>query len=79
MGITQEPNAGDDGILNLCEAGAALDIFPSLGGADLGGFWTTQLNILRRNIYARFQNQRYLRLHGHWNCAMSFRLGHIDH
>ncbi|MBK8582439.1 MAG: SprB repeat-containing protein [Flavobacteriales bacterium] len=40
VGITQEPFAGNDAILNLCVSGTPVDAFPSLGGADLGGTWT---------------------------------------
>ncbi len=39
VSITDEPNAGDDAILNLCISGDAVTLFPSLGGADLGGSW----------------------------------------
>ncbi|MBL7940038.1 MAG: gliding motility-associated C-terminal domain-containing protein, partial [Flavobacteriales bacterium] len=40
VSVTQEPNAGDDAILNLCIAGSPIDVFPSLGGASPGGIWT---------------------------------------
>ena len=41
VSITEEPFAGTDAILNLCITGDAVDIFPSLGGADLGGTWSS--------------------------------------
>ncbi|MBK7111597.1 MAG: gliding motility-associated C-terminal domain-containing protein [Flavobacteriales bacterium] len=40
VAITNEPFAGNNAILNLCTAGSAIDIFPSLGGADIGGTWS---------------------------------------
>ncbi|HMC97563.1 MAG TPA: hypothetical protein VKG92_07925, partial [Flavobacteriales bacterium] len=40
VGVTQEPNAGSNAILNLCISGAPMDVFPSLGGADPGGTWS---------------------------------------
>ena len=40
VSVTQEPNAGQDAILNLCVAGSPVDVFPSLGGASLGGTWS---------------------------------------
>jgi len=40
VSTTQGPNAGDDAILNLCTAGSPVDVFPSLGGAALGGTWS---------------------------------------
>ncbi|MBL7952808.1 MAG: gliding motility-associated C-terminal domain-containing protein [Flavobacteriales bacterium] len=39
VSITQDPNAGQDAILNLCITGDPVDVFPSLGGADAGGTW----------------------------------------
>ncbi|QQS73892.1 MAG: gliding motility-associated C-terminal domain-containing protein [Flavobacteriales bacterium] len=38
--VSTEPDPGDDDILNLCAAGDPLDLFPVLGGADIGGSWT---------------------------------------
>ncbi|MBL7954933.1 MAG: gliding motility-associated C-terminal domain-containing protein, partial [Flavobacteriales bacterium] len=40
VAITDEPNAGEDAILNLCITGDMVTLFPSLGGADPGGTWT---------------------------------------
>ncbi|MEO8589149.1 MAG: T9SS type B sorting domain-containing protein, partial [Flavobacteriales bacterium] len=40
VSITQEPDAGSDAILNLCVSGDPVDIFLSLGGADIGGSWS---------------------------------------
>ncbi len=40
VAVTQLPNPGNDDILNLCIAGPPIDLFPVLGGADIGGTWT---------------------------------------
>ncbi|MBK9176080.1 MAG: gliding motility-associated C-terminal domain-containing protein [Flavobacteriales bacterium] len=40
IAVTQLPNAGSDAILNLCIVGDPVDLFGSLGGADIGGTWS---------------------------------------
>ncbi|MCB0758481.1 MAG: gliding motility-associated C-terminal domain-containing protein, partial [Flavobacteriales bacterium] len=40
VAVSTEPNPGEDNILNLCASGDPLELFPALGGADVGGSWT---------------------------------------
>jgi len=40
VAVTQLPNPGNDGILNLCVVGGPVNLFPVLGPADPGGTWT---------------------------------------
>jgi gliding motility-associated-like protein len=40
VGTVNDVFAGNSGILNLCATGDPIDLFPSLGGADLNGTWT---------------------------------------
>jgi gliding motility-associated-like protein len=39
VAVTDEPSAGNNSILNLCETGDPVELFPVLGGADAGGSW----------------------------------------
>ncbi|MCB9184627.1 MAG: gliding motility-associated C-terminal domain-containing protein, partial [Flavobacteriales bacterium] len=39
IAVTQLPNPGTDGLLNLCVASDPVELFPVLGGADTGGTW----------------------------------------
>jgi len=41
VGVTDEPFAGNNAILNLCITSDPVDLFPSLGAADPGGVWTS--------------------------------------
>ena len=42
--LLQEPNAGSDGTLNLCNATNVVDLFDSLAGTpDIGGTWSPSL------------------------------------
>ena len=44
VNLLQEPNAGSDGTLNLCNASNPVDLFDSLAGTpDLGGTWSPSL------------------------------------
>jgi len=40
IAVTQLPNAGNDAILNLCIVGDPVDLFGSIGSADIGGTWS---------------------------------------
>jgi gliding motility-associated-like protein len=43
--VLQEPNAGTDGTLNLCNATNTVDLFDSLAGTpDMGGTWSPALS-----------------------------------
>ncbi|EPR74970.1 conserved hypothetical protein, secreted [Winogradskyella psychrotolerans RS-3] len=45
VSLSQEPDAGNDGTLNLCDSTVAFDLFDSLAGTpDIGGTWTPALN-----------------------------------
>ena len=39
VSVVDVPQAGNNGILNLCATGTSADLFPVLGGADAGGTW----------------------------------------
>jgi gliding motility-associated-like protein len=41
--IEQALNAGSDASTNICEDNSTIDLFPLLGGADLGGVWSPAL------------------------------------
>jgi len=40
VAVVAAPDAGQDAILNLCNAGGPVDLFSALGNADPGGSWT---------------------------------------
>ena len=45
VGITTEPNAGSNGVLDLCSSDDSIDLFTALGGnPDPGGSWSPVLN-----------------------------------
>ena len=45
VSVLQEPDAGNDGTLNLCDSTNSVDLFDSLAGTpETGGTWTPALN-----------------------------------